>query len=144
MMFLAKFPALPQSHDYDPSGAYVKCWIPELRPIDDVQAIFQPWKLNSEQKEELGLTGKIWVEQPLKRIEFHIGRGGGNGGGRARGRGGARGGRSGPGRGGHWGGGRARGEKARGPVRRERRDKGGVDESNENGSGGGQGLVRYT
>lgn len=113
-----------------------------------MQAIFQPWKLSSDQKQELGLVGKIWVEQPLKRIEFHLGRGGGGGGNGARGRGGSGGGgggargggRPGPGRGGHGGGGgggggnRIRSDKLRGPMRRERKDVksggggGGVDE----------------
>ncbi len=137
-----------QAHDYDPTGAYVKHWIPELRPVDDVQAVFQPWKLTADQREELGLRGKSWVEKPLKRIEFHLGRngggggggggsGGGGGGGGTRGRGGARGGRPGAGRGGYGGSGaRGRGDKARGLVRREREGK---EVVNENGDGPGSG-----
>ncbi|KAK4694445.1 cryptochrome, partial [Lecanoromycetidae sp. Uapishka_2] len=68
------FNPVKQAHDYDPHGEYVKNWVEELRSLDDPQIIFQPWKLSDEKKKELGLAGNEWVEQPLKRIEFHVGR----------------------------------------------------------------------
>lgn len=117
-----------QAHDYDPQGEYVKNWVEELRSLDDPQIIFQPWKLPEEKKKELGLEGNEWVEQPLKRIEFHVGRNAGRGGGRSGRNGGiARGSRGGGGGGGGGAGGgyhgRGRGEKSRGQARKGKMDR---------------------
>ena len=127
------FNPVKQGFDYDPRGAYVKNWVPELRQLDDPQLLFQPWKMDEEVKKQLGLTGDEWVEEPLKRIEFRVGRNGGKGGG-----GGGRGGGGGGG-GGRYGGssgrgqgrggfnGRGRGDRPRGQARKGMVDKeGGV------------------
>ncbi|CAO1598849.1 hypothetical protein XANCAGTX0491_002604 [Xanthoria calcicola] len=120
------FNPVKQAHDYDPKGEYVKNWIEELRPLDDPQLLFQPWKIAEDQKKEMGLAGKEWLEQPLKRIEFHPGRSGGGrggrgGGGRGRGGGGGGGGGgSGPNGGFH---GRGRHDRFRGQRRRGNMDK---------------------
>lgn len=53
-----------------------------------MRTIFQPWRLPNNQKRELGLQGVEWVEDPLKKIEFHLVRGGGRGRGRGSRRGG--------------------------------------------------------
>jgi hypothetical protein len=45
-------------------------WIPELRSVENLDAVFQPWKLSKEDQHRLGLTGADWVQRPLKRIEF--------------------------------------------------------------------------
>ena len=78
--------------------------------------------MSEEKKTELGLGGTEWVEQPLKRIEFHVGRNSGRGGGRGGGKGGRAGGSRGGG--GRWGGyhGRGRGEKSRGQTRKGKMD----------------------
>lgn len=47
--------------------------------MNDPQIIFQPWKLSDAQRQELGLAEASWVEQPLKKIEFHINRSAGRG-----------------------------------------------------------------
>lgn len=102
----------------------MKNWIEELRSFDDPQIIFQPWKMPEDKKHELGLAGNEWVEQPLKRIEFHVARNAGRG--RDRGKGGRAGGsRGGGGGGGNRGGfhGRGRAEKSRGQARKGRVDK---------------------
>ncbi|KAL8716136.1 MAG: hypothetical protein Q9220_000041 [cf. Caloplaca sp. 1 TL-2023] len=115
------FNPVKQGHDYDPQGEYVKNWVEELRPLDDPQVLFQPWKMPEEKKKELGLAGKEWVEQPLKRIEFRAGRGGGRGGrGGRRGGGGGGGGGPGPSSGFH---GRGRQDRFRGQRRRGNMDK---------------------
>ncbi|KAI4218556.1 MAG: hypothetical protein L6R36_008894 [Xanthoria steineri] len=120
------FNPVKQAHDYDPKGEYVKNWIEELRPLDDPQLLFQPWKIPEDQKKEMGLAGKEWLKQPLKRIEFHPGRSGGGrggrggGGGRGRGGGGGGGGGSGPNGGFH---GRGRQDRFRGQRRRGNMDK---------------------
>ena len=101
----------------------MKNWVEELRPLDDPQIIFQPWKMSEDKKKELGLVGNEAVEQPLKRIEFHVGRNAGRGGGKS----GRKGGVAGGSRGGRGGGyhGRGRGEKAWGQTREGKMDKAG-------------------
>ncbi len=102
------FNPVKQALDYDAKGEYVAAWVPELREIqrravagagadgappdgDKQQAlmgVFQAWRLPKEDKEKVGLVGQDWVEHPLVRIQFSVGRGrGGGGGGDGRGRG---------------------------------------------------------
>ena len=84
--------------------------------------------MSEEKKKELKLEGVEWVEQPLKRIEFHVGRNAGRGGGGRSGRkggvaGGSRGG-AGPAagrRGGYQG--RGKGDRWRGQRREGKMDK---------------------
>ena len=123
------FNPVKQANDYDPHAEYVKTWMAELRPLDDPQAVFQPWKMKAEIKAELKLSGVEWIEHPLRKIEYHVGRNAGRRGGRG-GRGGGKGGKAGGSRGGAEGGGsyhgRGRGEKSRGQSR-----KGVLDRANE-------------
>lgn len=74
------FNPIKQSFDYDSDGDYVKAWVPELRGLDDLQKIFQAWKMNDEEKKEHELEGQDMIEKPLKKIDFHLGRRGGGGG----------------------------------------------------------------
>ena len=101
---------MKQAHDYDPHGEYIKTWLPELGSLNDPQLIFQPWRMSDDKKAEMKLAGAEWIEQPLKRIEYHVGRNAGRGGGR----GGGTGGKADRGGGFH---GRGRGEKSRGQRR---------------------------
>ena len=116
------FNPVKQAHDYDRNGEYVKNWIEELRSLDQVDVVFQPWKMTVEKQAELKLTGAEWIEQPLRRIEYHVGRNG-----RGGSRGGGKGGKAGGSRGGAGGGGgyhgRGRGEKSRGQLRNGRLDR---------------------
>ena len=105
------FNPVKQAFDYDPKGDYVKAWIPELRGLEDPMQIFQAWKVPEADRIELGLVGREWVEKPLKKIDFHINRGGR---GRASNRGGGGVPDQGRGGGGYRGGGRA---NPRGPRR---------------------------
>ena len=135
------FNPIKQACDYDPEGSYVKAWVPELRGVEDVQVVFQAWKMEGEEKRRRGLMGVEWVERPLKRIDFRVGSGrrGGGGGGQfggsskpkaigagegGRGRGGGSFGARGAYRG------RGRGEKGRGQRR-----EGMMDKVNGNGNG---------
>ncbi|TVY32681.1 putative cryptochrome DASH, mitochondrial, partial [Lachnellula occidentalis] len=97
------FNPVKQAFDYDPKAEYVKTWIPELEGLTDPGEVFQAWTIKDQSKKSaLGLEGLTWVEQPLKRIEFHpsrkprhhTGRGRGGGGGGASGSGRGQGGRS--------------------------------------------------
>ncbi|KAF2258592.1 cryptochrome [Lojkania enalia] len=100
------FNPVKQALDYDAHGEYIRAWIPELRglrltksvgqskEIDQqrLMGLFQAWRINDFEKEYLGLSGLEWVDNPLIRIQFSVGRGKrGNGDGRGRGRGGWRG-----------------------------------------------------
>lgn len=112
------FNPVKQAYDYDASGDYVRAWVEELRSVVvptgegkdaerdrslAVGQVFQAWTVPEEKRESLGLKGLLWVEEPLRRIEFTVGRRG-NARGRGRGRGG------GGGYGGHRGG-RENGDK---------------------------------
>lgn len=117
------FNPVKQAFDYDPKGDYVKMWVEELRGLDDLQMLFQPWKMDEDTRKERKLEESEMVREPLKRIDFHVKRGG-NGGGRGRGgkgvwRGSSRGG----GGGANGFSGRGRGEKFRGQSRRGKMDQ---------------------
>ncbi|RAR08412.1 cryptochrome dash [Stemphylium lycopersici] len=115
------FNPVKQALDYDKHGEYIKAWVPELRGIKLTRSIghgreeidqqrlmglYQAWKLSDWEKNNLGLKGVDWVEQPLTRIQFQVGRGRGGPDGRSkRGGGGGGGGIPWRGRGGGGGGG---------------------------------------
>lgn len=130
------FNPVKQAVDYDPEGDYVKAWVEELRPLTDPQEIFQAWKVDPDRRKELGLDGLESVENPLKKIDFKVGKAsrGGGGGGRYGGssrpktNGAGEGGRGKSG--GHFGArgnggsrGRGRGDKLRGHERKGNMDK---------------------
>jgi deoxyribodipyrimidine photo-lyase len=41
------FNPVAQSQKFDPDGAYIRRWVPELRAVSDNRAIHQPWTLDS-------------------------------------------------------------------------------------------------
>ena len=71
------FNPVKQAFDYDPKGEYVKAWCEELRGLEDVSKVFQPWRVPLEEMRRLGLGGE-GVERPLKRIEYRARREGRN------------------------------------------------------------------
>jgi len=87
------FNPVKQAFEYDPQAEYVKAWVPETRGLREAGEVFQAWTCRDEAvRQENGLSGLEWVERPLKKIEFTVGRRGhvggrrGNvGGGRPRG-----------------------------------------------------------
>jgi deoxyribodipyrimidine photo-lyase len=97
------FNPVKQALDYDAQGKYIKAWVPELRDIvltrslgpsreeidqQRLMVLYQAWRLDDTEKEKLGLKGLEWVDHPLIRIPFSVGRGRGqHGDGRGRGRG---------------------------------------------------------
>jgi deoxyribodipyrimidine photo-lyase len=114
------FNPVKQAFDYDGKGEYIKAWVPELRDLKLTRTIshgreevdqqrlmllYQAWRLSDWEKNNLGLKGVEWVENPLARIQFSVGRKGPQDGRGKRGGGGG-------GGGGHWrGNGRARGSR---------------------------------
>jgi deoxyribodipyrimidine photo-lyase len=108
------FNPVKQALDYDKKGEYIKTWVPELRgikltrslgpgreEIDDqrLMGLYQAWKLSDWEKSNLGLKGIEWIEEPLTRIQFQVGRGRGGNDGRSKRGGGGGGGGGGPWRG---------------------------------------------
>ncbi|KAF2737592.1 cryptochrome [Polyplosphaeria fusca] len=96
------FNPVKQALDYDAQGDYVRTWVAELRNVqlttkatgstqEDIDkqklmGLFQAWRLSDVEKEQLGLRGLDWVDSPLKRIPFSVGKKGSDGDRRKRGR----------------------------------------------------------
>jgi deoxyribodipyrimidine photo-lyase len=88
------FNPVKQALDYDRNGEYIKAWVWELRDVDlgvqnegdspdddKLMGLYQAWRLPESEKKRLGLHGVDFVEDPLIRIQFSIGkrpRGGGS------------------------------------------------------------------
>lgn len=99
------FNPVKQAVDYDGNGEYIRSWVYELRDVgasnkkaedgvsikqtsdleslqdkpDDLMGVFQAWKLPDSEKDRLGLKGVEWVEKPLVKIDFSLGRRSGGG-----------------------------------------------------------------
>jgi cryptochrome len=106
------FNPIKQALDYDSKGEYIKTWIPELRGLEvededgslnqeKLMGLYQPWRIDAQDREKLKLDNLDWVNSPLVKIQFSVGkrprpnprgrggyRGRGRGWGRGRGRGG--------------------------------------------------------
>lgn len=121
------FNPVKQAFDYDAHGDYVRTWVPELRNVDGLQEVFQAWTMGEQKRAQVGLDGVSWVERPLKRIEFIVGK-------RARGSGGGGGG------GGMYGGSSRRGGADRGDFRGGSVRTGGEKGMGRWGRGGGAGA----
>ncbi|KAH7361243.1 DNA photolyase, FAD-binding/Cryptochrome [Pyrenochaeta sp. MPI-SDFR-AT-0127] len=94
------FNPVKQALDYDPHGDYIKAWVPELRGVkltrnigpgreeidqQKLMGLYQAWRLSEWEKNNMGLKGVEWVEQPLTKIQFSVGRGrGGQGDGKSK------------------------------------------------------------
>lgn len=66
------FNPVKQAFDYDKEGAYVKTWLPEVKPLEKLENIFQVATTSPEELEKAGLTDNIMVTNPVKRIEFLV------------------------------------------------------------------------
>lgn len=58
------FNILKQSKDYDPDGAYVKHWLPELTRLPR-RVIHTPWKLSREEQTRYGVQLGVNYPQPM-------------------------------------------------------------------------------
>lgn len=96
------FNPVKQALDYDKKGEYIQAWVPELRGLqltkktptgkeetdqEKLMGLYQAWRLPEEDKQNLGLKGVEWVEHPLVRIQFSVGRGKGSQNAESRGKG---------------------------------------------------------
>ncbi|KAI1122811.1 cryptochrome [Nemania abortiva] len=66
------FNPVKQAFDYDKDGEYVRCWLPEIRKIEKLENLFQPWTTAKEDWERFGLVGLPMAEDPVKKIDFSI------------------------------------------------------------------------
>ncbi|KAI1824323.1 cryptochrome [Xylaria intraflava] len=66
------FNPVKQAFDYDKDGDYVRCWLPELRKIEKLENLFQPWTTPKEDWERFGLNGLLMAEDPVKKIDFSV------------------------------------------------------------------------
>ncbi len=57
-----------QSQDYDPSGQYVKHWLPELGNVPPTK-IHQPWKLLPVEQKKFGVH--LGIDYPLPMVDFN-------------------------------------------------------------------------
>ena len=79
------FNPIKQALDYDPKGEYIKTWIPELRGLDlgdedgspnqeKLMGLFQAWRIGPNDRQDLNLDNLDWVNSPLEKIPFSVGR----------------------------------------------------------------------
>jgi deoxyribodipyrimidine photo-lyase len=61
------FNPVKQGFEYDPNGRYVKMWVPELRAIERLENVFQPWTTPRAEMLPNGLVGLELAEDPVKR-----------------------------------------------------------------------------
>ncbi|MFF5156844.1 cryptochrome/photolyase family protein [Streptomyces sp. NPDC000348] len=65
---------LAQAKRFDPGGAYVRRWVPELGDVTGT-AVHEPWRLPADRREELGYPGPlIDLADGLARFEHARGR----------------------------------------------------------------------
>jgi len=61
------FNILKQSQDYDPNGAYVQHWLPELAPVP-VAKVHQPWQLQPAEQQRCGV--RLGVDYPYPMVDL--------------------------------------------------------------------------
>ncbi|KAI1362470.1 cryptochrome [Xylaria arbuscula] len=66
------FNPVKQAFDYDKDGEYVRCWLPEIRKVEKLENLFQPWTTPKEDWERFGLNGLAMAEDPVKKINFSV------------------------------------------------------------------------
>ncbi|KAI0405539.1 cryptochrome [Xylaria palmicola] len=66
------FNPVKQAFDYDKDGAYVRCWLPEIRKVERLENLFQPWTTPREDWARFDLVGLPMAEDPVKKIDFSV------------------------------------------------------------------------
>ncbi|KAK6818837.1 hypothetical protein PG987_016290 [Apiospora arundinis] len=66
------FNPVKQAFDYDKEGTYVRRWVPEVRPLERLENVFQCCTTPKEDRERFNLTGLIMAEDPIKKIDFTV------------------------------------------------------------------------
>lgn len=68
-----RFNPVKQGWDYDKKGEYVRLWVTEVADVDDVDVVFQPWKVlhgGRSEKDKRALRDLIMVTHPLVKIQY--------------------------------------------------------------------------
>ena len=65
------FNPILQGRKFDPAGAYVRHWVPELRGVPD-QFIHTPWEMPAKQEAAAGC--RVGVDYPLPIVEHNLAR----------------------------------------------------------------------
>lgn len=60
-----------QAKNYDPEGAYVKYWLPEIRQVP-VSNVHEPWKLTPDDQKQCGVTIGVNYPQPIIDLETSV------------------------------------------------------------------------
>jgi deoxyribodipyrimidine photo-lyase len=66
------FNPVKQAFDYDPTGEYVRAWVPEVCKLEKLENVFQASTASEEDLKKAGLEGNVMVLDPVKRIEFTV------------------------------------------------------------------------
>lgn len=63
------FNPVTQGEKFDPKGAYVRRWVPEIAGLDD-RDIHQPWKAGADRLEAAGITLGETYPKPIVALDF--------------------------------------------------------------------------
>lgn len=63
-----RFNPIKQSHDYDPSGEYIKTWCPEVKDVTEKMGWVLHWTINEKQQRLLGLDDLPQCKNPIKGL----------------------------------------------------------------------------
>ncbi|KAH6697533.1 DASH family cryptochrome, partial [Plectosphaerella plurivora] len=66
------FNPVKQAFDYDKDGEYVRAWVPEVRPLEKLENVFQAWTASKADLDRHQLTNNVMVTHPIKKIEFSV------------------------------------------------------------------------
>lgn len=66
------FNPVKQAFDYDKDGSYVRTWVPEVKDMENIENVFQPWTASREELEKHQLQDNVIATAPLRKIEFTL------------------------------------------------------------------------
>ncbi len=64
------FNPVRQAFEYDKEGAYIRTWVPELRTLQNLQNVYQPWTTPAEILRDAGLEESPLVCEPVLKINY--------------------------------------------------------------------------
>ncbi|KAK4136910.1 cryptochrome [Trichocladium antarcticum] len=66
------FNPVKQAFEYDSDGQYVRAWVPELSPLQQLENLFQAWTTPEADIRAAGLEGNVMITDPILRIPFWV------------------------------------------------------------------------
>ena len=58
-----------QSKDYDPEGAYIRKWVPELQDVP-AEHVHQPWRMTQEEQQQCGVRLPAHYPLPIANTRY--------------------------------------------------------------------------